>query len=277
MAGDSRMIDDARSRKVTRARLGLMSFMVCLSGAVIAIASLAPLVGVETALGRPLPLASAGLGWLAGLFMLAAFASFGVLISGLVMAPSDMDIRPDLESSLPVLIRIMVGAMAAFMVLVLSSAIVAMAALFIQGHNPLFAAVALLCLAMMVFSAGVGYALLRSFNAPGAVQTLSARIATAVITRTGDGNGAGYILGKLEWLMGGILSVGLSLLMGWEDLISVLRPFIGGRRADAAERILSTGDAMLYLFSFVIMAFAAAFIVKGLRMIIETRRYGVPR
>lgn len=264
--------DDAVERKVARARRGLLGFMVSLAGGVTSLALQAPLALIGGLLGRGHDALSAALGCLTGFFLFAGFVSFALLLSALFMAPRETDIRPRLEGTLPLLVRIMLGAMAAFFTLVLGVMIVVMVVQLRSTGNPLFAAVAFLCVAVIVFAAGVGYALLRTVGAPGAVRTLRARIADAVVSRGRDGGRRWSVLGALEWGLGALLSAAVTLLVGWEDVLSALRPFIGGARTDAAERILTGADGVLYLFSFVIMLFAAAFTVKGLRIMAQTRR-----
>lgn len=259
-------------RKVERARFGLRGFTASFAVAIAAIACQAPLAAAEYFADTGFQHFSIILGFAAGLSILSAGFFFGVLISGLLMSPQTYDIRPELEKYVPSLVRTIAGSAGIFAALVLFTIMILMTAFYLKSDNLLFASIAVLCAAVLLFVFSVGFTLVKTIGTPGGQQALSARIASAVITGKSQGGKSGQFMGRFEWGLGIILSVIFYIIFEDDGILSLIRPLISDRQADIAESIVSGGDAVVLIFPFIIIIFAAAFAVKSIRIIIETVR-----
>jgi len=260
------------TRKVDRARTGIRGFMAGLISGVTSVACQAPVAACEYFTGINLSSVSIFFGILTAISLLTAGIFFGIMLSGLFMEPRSADIRPDLEKNLPEFIRMLAGAMSIFTVLVLSTVIVILSTAYIKTGNILIASIALFAAAVLLFALSVGFALVKTAGASGGEHNIRGRIASILIRGGSDCGEAGRFLGKAEIILGFVISAAIYILFQGEELISIIRPYIGSNAADAAERAFSGGDALIQGMTFIILLFSAMFVIKALRTILETSR-----
>lgn len=101
--------------KARLAMTGTRCFVACLGGAVnlLALSALCEIIGVPLCEGIASPMIAAG-----GILFAGCFASFGLVLSGVLKEPRDADLRPHLASALPGVVVVFCATMGAFALII---------------------------------------------------------------------------------------------------------------------------------------------------------------
>ena len=200
-------------------------------------------------------------------FFAGAFVFFGVIIASAVREPRNLDMGGQVKPMAGSIARFFITGVLLNVVPLLVTVAAFFGAVYYRGESVIFLALCYFVIAMAVFSAAVGYAIVRSAGGaaePGPDAPLMKRLFSAL--RPGAlSDRSRRVLTRVERALGSALGAVLFLLFSAGGMYERYRSFTGhGSDMDWLDLLVST-DAALALFSLFIFIFSTLFIIKAVK------------
>jgi len=272
-------IDAAVERKVRIARAGLYGFICGLMGAMV----LLPLGSILDIFTHPaLSMAGSALMYAGGACFIGTLCSFIVLIYGLLLSPREHDIRDRLTPSVSGFVLIFAIGVSMFVLIVVGMMMAGAIGLFISHRAPIFAALAYFIAGCAFFFLAHMYIMARGIitanEYPRWMAPLAKRLRTRdAADRFSPATDAKIVkvrmaLSKAQIVLGIAIGFAFTFVTGASEYTDLLRPVIGSERAERAERVLGSTDALLWALTLFVFVFTSMFVVKTATSIIDFRR-----
>ncbi|MCU0847556.1 MAG: hypothetical protein MUD12_06680 [Spirochaetes bacterium] len=264
--------------KVRLVRTGLYCFISCLSGCIVTSASSAPF---EIIGGPVFSVIGSFLTTLAVILFAGCFASFGILLTGLLKKPSATDVGPYMSSALSGVVVIFTAG-GCFFVLIIIGMLAALTLSFYADTGGLI----LLSITYFLFSTAFFFIahsfilagnILKKNEHPDWLKRIASKLGSAGGEKPVSYDEGKKIIGRdkmlsvMEKVLGTALGLVLFILMGAADYTGLVGKFLGSEAEEKAETALSSTEIILAALSLFIFIFSTMFVVKTIRSIVNSK------
>ncbi len=251
-------------KKARAVRSALYAFLSCLVGAVCFLSLNVPLAIVAGIAGDAyagiVGGITAAVGVIPTILFLGTMASFGYLLFSLIRPPRGVDVRPLLKPSLGGFVLIFAAGADFFVLVIMLSLGSFMAGMYIEGRNPVFASLTVLCASFVLFTVSVTSSLVagirRGTGGPPWMRRFSRGPGEPPAPEARKRGGP---LSIVEMILSAALSVCLYLVFEFDSLKEKIASVVGkvsGKEPPASE-------LFLHVFALFIFFFAMSFALKA--------------
>ncbi len=251
--------------KARLAMTGTRCFVACLGGAVnlLALSALCEIIGERLCEGIASPMIAAG-----GLLFAGCFASFGLVLAGILKQPRDTDLRPHLSSALPGVVLVFCAAMGAFALIVTAGAAWIILSLYRETGMVVFLSIVYFLLASAFFALAVCCAIawkaITRRVLPLPFRNVASRLAPDTTGGGEDTPSRGIrILTRVDAILGSAFGAAFGLLM---ERAGNAGSGVNPGTAPPISGIMLTGMTIL------ICIFASIMVLRGIRTLIDLKR-----
>ncbi len=252
--------------KARWAMTGIRCFVACLGGAInlLALSALCEIIGGPLFEGIASPMITAG-----GILFAGCFASFGLVLAGVLKQPRDADLRPHLSSALPGVVVVFCAAMGAFTLIVTGGAAWIILSLYRETGMVIFLSIVYFLFASAFFALAVCCAIawnaITHHSLPLPLREMASRLAPgksggAVEKKPPRGM---RILTRMDAILGSAFGTAFGLLM---ERAGNAGAGVNPGTTQTTPGIMLTGVTIL------ICIFATIMALRGIRTLIDVKR-----
>jgi hypothetical protein len=251
--------------KARLAMTGTRCFVACLGGAVnlLALSALCEIIGGRLCEGIASPMLAAG-----GLLFAGCFASFGLVLAGILKQPRDADLRPFFSSALPGIVLVFCAAMGAFALIVTGGAAWMVFSLYRETGVVIFLSIVYFLLASAFFALVVCFAIAWKAITRRGLPSLFRNLASRLAPDTTDGceytpSRGIRVLTRVDAMLGSAFGAAFGLLMERAG------------NGDPGEMSGSTPPPAWFMLAgatILISIFSTIMVLRGIRTLIDVIR-----